>query len=40
MERSHGEEGVEGNAGKAKVMICCMGVGNNSIYCNGCKLGA
>ena len=56
MERSHGEEGVEGNAGKTKVMICgtgldllqssgkypcavCRtGVGNNSIYCNGCKL--
>ena len=56
MERSHGEEGAEGNAGETKVMICCTGldllhssgeypcavcptgVGNNSIYCNDCKL--
>ena len=56
MERSHGEEGIEGKCRKAKVMICgtgldllqssgkypcavCRtGVGNNSIYCYGCKL--
>ena len=56
MERSHGEEGIEGKCRKTKVMICgtgldllqssgeypcavCRtGVGNNSIYCNGCKL--
>ena len=56
MERSHGEEGIEGKCRKDKVMICgtgldllqsseeypCAvcgtGVGNNSIYCNGCKL--
>ena len=56
MQRSHGEEDVEGNSGKTKIMICgtglellqssdeytcaiCRtGVGNNSIYCNGCKL--
>ena len=56
MERSHGEEGLEGKCRKDKGMICGTGldllqssgeypcavcrtvVGNNSIYCNGCKL--
>ena len=58
LERSHGEEGVEGKWRKDKghdlwkrtgldllqssdeypCTVCCTGVGNNSIYCNGCKL--
>ena len=57
MERSHGEEGVEGKCRKGKghdlcyrpgplasssgqypCAVYCTGVGNNSIYCNGCKL--
>ena len=55
MERSHGEEGVEGKCRKDKghdllyrpgplaefrrIPMCCRtGEGNNSIYCNGCKL--
>ena len=39
------KKGLRVNAGKTKVMICGTGldllqrgVGNNSIYCNGCKL--
>ena len=56
MERSHGEEGIEGKCRKDKghdlwynldllqssgeypCAVCRTGVGNNSIYCNGCKL--
>ena len=47
MERSHGEEGVELKCRKDKghdlwykypCAVCHTGVGNNSIYCNGCKL--
>ena len=56
MERSHGEEGIEGKCWKDKghvcgtgldllqssveypCAVCHTGVGNNSIYCNGCKL--
>ena len=32
------KKGLRVNAGKTKVMICGTVVGNNSIYCNGCKL--
>ena len=50
MAKSHGEEGVEGKCRKDKgqylwyrpgplaCTVCRTGVGNNSIYCNGCKL--
>ena len=55
MERSHGEDGVEGKCRKDKSWsvvqawtscrvqanthaMSCRTVGNNSIYCNGCKL--
>ena len=56
MERSHGEEGIEGkcrtdkghdlwyrlgllqSSGEYPCAVCRTGVGNNSIYCNGCKL--
>ena len=26
------------SSGKYPCAVCCIGVGNNSIYCNGCKL--
>ena len=53
MEKSHGEEGIEGKCRKDKGhdlwyspgplaefrrIPCRTGVGNNSIYCNDCKL--
>ena len=52
MERTHGEERVEGKCrnykghdlgyrsilGEYPWAVCHTGVGNNSIYCNGCQL--